>query len=386
MKYIYMRIVLVFIASILLFGCDKSDEGTDVEIIHVKSVSLNKTMLSILSGEIETLAATVLPTNATNKGVIWFSGDDDIATVNSAGVVTAFKVGVTEITVVTEDGQYTATCRVVVTEPTIPVSSVTLNKSTLSLLSNQTEILSATVAPANATEKSVTWTSSDSKVATVNSAGAVTGVKAGTTTITVTTVNGAKKATCDVTVTEPIISVTGISLNKSATTIQQGQAETLKATVIPTNATNKNVMWTSTDDKVATVNSAGTVTAKLLGVVTIMATTVDGAQTAICSVTVIEPIISVTGISLNKSTTVIQLGQTETLIATVMPANATNKNVIWTSSDDKIATVSSTGEVTVKSIGATTITVTTVDGRKTASCQIKVVSGGDLDDFNHGNL
>lgn len=472
MKHNHVRTFLVFIASILLFGCGKSDGDTDEEVIHIMSVSLNETTLSILSGQTETLIATVRPQNATNKNVTWLSSNDKIATVSSTGVITAIKAGETKITVTTEDGKHTAICSVTVTEPTVSVSAITLNQSTLSILSGQTETLLATVAPENATNKSiiwassndkvvtvssigvitaikagearitattvdgakkatcsvtvtdltvsvsgvtlnksalsilsgqtetlsatvaptdatnknVTWTSSNDKAATVSSTGVVTGVKAGVATITAITVDGAKEATCSVTVTDPIISVTGISLNKSTISIQSGKTETLIATVTPADATNKNITWASTDDKIAAVNSTGVVTAKSIGTVTITAATVDGAKKATCSVTVIEPIISVTGISLNKTTTSIQLGKGETLIATVAPANATNKNVTWASSDDKVATVSSTGAVTVKSIGTVTITVTTVDGRKTASCYIKVVSSGDLDDFNPGKL
>ena len=167
-----------------------------------------------------------------------------------------------------------------------------------------------------------------------------------------------------------IKNVTGVSLNKTSTTIEKGKSETLTATVAPSNATNKSVTWSSSNTNVATVSN-GVVTAKSAGTATITVKTADGSKTATCKVTVKNPTVSVTGVSLNKTSTTIETGKSETLTATVTPSNATNKSVTWSSSNTNVATVSN-GVVTAKSVGTATITVKTADGSKTATCTITV--------------
>jgi uncharacterized protein YjdB len=166
--------------------------------VAVTGISLSPSSLTLNVGSSSTITATVSPLNATNTNVTWSSSDATVATVAN-GKITAVKAGTTTITAKTEDGNFTATCAVTVT---VPVTGVTLNKSTLALTVGSNATLTATVAPSNATNQNVTWTSSDASVATVSSAGKVTGIKAGTATITVTTVDGSKTATCTVTVLE----------------------------------------------------------------------------------------------------------------------------------------------------------------------------------------
>lgn len=148
------------------------------------------------------------------------------------------------------------------------------------------ETLTATVTPSNATDKTVTWSSSKTTVATVSSSGVVTAKAVGTATITVTTNDGAKTATCAVTVKAATVFVTGVSLNKSSLSMTVGDTETLTATVTPSNATDKSVTWASSKTSVATVSSNGVVTAKSAGTATITVKTTDGSKTATCSVTV----------------------------------------------------------------------------------------------------
>ena len=170
--------------------------------VPVTGVSLNKTELTLTEGNIETLTATITPDNATNKNVTWSSDTPSVASVNN-GVVTAVAPGTATITVTTEDGSKTATCAVTVKAATVSVTGVTLSQTQASLYSNRTPntlTLTATVAPDDATNKAVTWTSSDSTVATVDQNGVVTAVAPGTATITVTTAHGSFTATCTVTV------------------------------------------------------------------------------------------------------------------------------------------------------------------------------------------
>ena len=176
--------------------------------VHVESVSLNKTQLELAVGGTATLTATVLPENASNKSVTWSSSRTSYATVSSTGVVTAVAPGTSVITATTVDGKKTASCTVTVRQASIQVQSVSLNKTQLDLTVGNTATLTATVLPENASNKSVTWSSSDSGKATVSSTGVVKGISAGSATITVTTVDGGKTASCKVTVAaEPKLSV-----------------------------------------------------------------------------------------------------------------------------------------------------------------------------------
>ena len=174
----------------------------------------------------------------------------------------------------------------------VGVSGITLNKTALNLTIGASESLVATISPSNATNKDVEWTSSNTNVATVDTTGKVTGVSAGSATITVKTKDGSKVATCNVTVKNPVISVTGVTLNKTALNLVTGASESLVATISPSNATNKNVEWTSSNTNVATVDTTGKVTGVSSGSATITVKTKDGAKVATCNVTVKNPVIS----------------------------------------------------------------------------------------------
>lgn len=242
--------------------------------------------------------------------------------------------------------------------------------------------IDADVTPINATNQAVTWTSSNSRVATVTDAGLVTAVSNGVTTITATTQDGGYTATCEVTVELPEdpnipVLVTGVELNASSVDLNQiGDVYQLEADVTPINATNQAVTWESSNPNVATVSDAGLVTAVSNGVTTITATTQDGGYTATCEVRVElmeDPNVPVTGVELNtQRITLSQIGNTYQLEANVTPINATNQAITWASSNPNIATVTDTGLVTAVSEGTATITVTTEDGQKVATCTVTV--------------
>ena len=167
-----------------------------------------------------------------------------------------------------------------------PAASVSLNEKNITLEAGSTYQLTATVLPENATNKNVTWTSSDSNVAIVDTNGLITAIAAGTATITVTTEDGEFTANCSVTVTPKTIYVASVNLNATVITIKEGEAYQLIATVNPVNATNKNVAWTSSDNSIVRVNPNGLVTAISAGTATIITTTEDGGYIATCAVTV----------------------------------------------------------------------------------------------------
>ena len=256
---------------------------------------------------------------------------------------------------------------ITVNNPPVSVTGVTLNKTSLSLNVGSSETLTATVAPSNATNKGVTWSSSNNNVATVSN-GVVKGVGAGTATITVTTSDGGKTATATVKVTAPTISVTGVTLNKSTLNLVIGESSIVVATVAPSNASNKNVTWSSSNNNVATVSN-GTIKGIGAGTATITAKTADGGKTATVKVTVSK--VSVTGVTLNKSSLNLAVGESSTVTATVAPSNASNKSVTWSTSNSNVATVSNG---TIKGVGAGTASITakTADGGKTAYVTVTV--------------
>ncbi len=355
-----------------VYGVDIYLSGTEGDV-SVTGVSLNKSSTTIAQGNNEQLTATVAPSYATNKDVSWSSSNTNVATVSNTGLVTAVSAGSATITVTTDDGGFTATCNVTVTA-VYHVTGVSLSPTALALHPGEQSALTATIAPSNATNKNISWSTSNSSVATVSS-GTVNAVAAGTATITVTTEDGGYTATCSVTVTN--VAVTGVTLNKNSLTLTRLDSETLTATVAPSNATNKNINWTSSNTNVATVSNTGLVTAVSAGTATITATSAESSSIkATCTVTV-NPI-AVSSVSLNKNALSLGVGNSETLTATVSPSNADNTNVTWSTSDSSVATVSN-GTVTGVSEGSATITATSVmDNTKTAECLVTVSAVTDV--------
>ena len=357
----------------------KTDEGAKTATCNVTvvakeipviSISLDQTKIELTEGDELTLTATVKPDNATNKNVSWTSSNESVASVTN-GVVTAIKSGTAIITVKTDDGGKTATCNVTVVAKEIPVTSISLDQTKIELTEGDKFTLTATVKPDDATNKNVSWSSSDPSVATVSN-GVVTAIKAGTAAIIVKTDEGAKSATCSVTVVAKEIPVTSISLDQTVVELTEGDEFTLTAIVKPDNATNKNVSWSSTDPSVATV-SDGVVTAIKAGTATITVTTEDGGKIATCEVVVNKKIISVESIRLNYDKISMMVGEVITIEVVIKPSDATNKTISWSSSNPEIATVDN-GKVIAHKLGTATISVSAEDGNITASCIVSVVN------------
>ena len=251
-------------------------------------------------------------------------------------------------------------------EEDVTPPSIELNESSISLVEGSSKKLTATVTGGSASV--INWSSSDTKVATVTNDGTVTAVSAGEAVIIVKM--GDVTKFCDVTVTEKIISVESVSLNKTSMELSIGDVEQLVAQLNPAEASNKQITWSSNKTEVATVAADGKVTAVAIGEAVITVTTADGNKTAQCEVTV--KTVEVESVTLNKSTMELGVGKEEQLIAQVKPDNAYNKQVTWSSSNTGVATVAVDGKVTAVAIGQAVITVTTEDGNKTATCAVTV--------------
>lgn len=261
-----------------------------------------------------------------------------------------------------------------ITPVSVPATSITLNASSQNLITGESFTLTATVEPAKTTD-TVVWSSSNEAVATVSD-GTVTAAKAGTTEITATA--GNVKATCTVTVSDPVYKVTDIKLTAAPSRrIAAGKKVQLKASIAPSNATDKSVTWTSSNKKVATVNAKGLVTFKKNAggkKVTITATAKDGSK-KFAKITLTCMKGSVKSIKLSGKTTV-KSGKTTKLKAKVSTKNGkANKTVVWSSSNTKLATVDKNGKVkTVKcKKGTVKITAKATDGSgKKATIKIKI--------------
>ena len=336
------------------------------KVVAVTSITFDKTSLSMKVGGTETITATVSPYNATDKTITWSSSDVSVATVADGkvtanvadGKVTAKKPGTATITA--KSGIYTADCTVTIT---VNTESVILDKISLELAVGETAQLTATVKPDDATDKNVIWTSSDESVAKVAD-GKVTAIEAGKATVTAEC--GGKTAECSVTVTVP---VTGVSLDKTSLSLAKGGSAQLSAVVSPSNASNKNIIWSSSDSDIVTVNQSGLIHGIRGGNVTISAQTEDGGFKAHCAVTV--PV-NVTGVTISKTSLSMIQGDTYTLSASIQPSDATNKDLVWSSDDASIATVTSSGMVTAIGGGNTKITVKSSDGGYQDYCNVSV--------------
>ena len=251
-----------------------------VRDVLVTSISIIPQM-SLYLGQTYTLSATISPLNAYSV-VNWTSSNTTIATIDHSGLVTAKKLGTATITATATDGSgVSASCIVNVTG----IENITFNKSKTSIYVGGTETLTATITPGDVINNTLTWTSSDTNVATVDQSGLVTAKKLGTATITATATDGSGvSASCVVTVT----GAESVTLNKEEVSMYIGDTETLTATVYPDGLINKTLSWSSSKTSVATVDQNGLVIARAPGTATIRATATDGSGvSASCVVNVV---------------------------------------------------------------------------------------------------
>lgn len=243
------------------------------------------------------------------------------------------------------------------------VESVALDQKTITLAVGEKGTLKAIIQPENATNKEITWEIDNPDLAKVSDDGTITANAPGTATITATTKDGGKTTICSLQV------IPNVSLDYITLTLNLGGTEILTPTVMPKNAIEGGLVWSSNDESIATVRNDGTVKALAAGSATIVVTALDGGKTASCNLTVVIPVKSVT---LDRTALTLDKGTDRTLKATIHPANATDKSLTWSSSDTSVATVGNDGSVRAIKIGKATISVISDDGEKTAKCTLTV--------------
>ena len=337
----------------------------------VKKITIDAGDKKVAAGSRMELDAICAPDNASITEETWSSKNPNIATVDESGMVTGVKKGTASIVATAADGsKVTGTVMITVTQP---VTSINITQADIPVVVGRTAQAKIQVLPAEANDKTVTWSTSDTSIATVRN-GQITGVKAGICTVTCTSnSNPEVSATATVTVSQLVTKIVNVN-DPSELTLKTGESGQLKWSVQPDDATNKGLTFKSQAPKVATVDANGVVTAVGRGVATITATAQDASKRqGNIKVTVIQP---VTGVSMQRDLYYVQRGGASNVRAVVQPKNANNQKVIWSSADDRIASVRSNGTITglVSGItsGMTTVYAYTDDGGFTASTQIRV--------------
>ena len=347
----------------------KTVESKVTVVVKIDSIELNKASTEINKGESETLKVTINPEDTSeDKTVTWTSSDPTVATVDENGKVTAVGAGNTVITA--QVGTFTKECAVKVN---VPITSVTINEKDKTIAKGESTTLTSTVNPEDTTEdKTITWSSSNESVAKVDQNGVVTAVGAGDATITAKA--GDKTGTVKVTV---IVPITEFKVDKTELEIVKGKSEKLNTTINPSDTTeDKTVTWTSSNDKVATVDADGKVTAISEGEVTITGALKNGKKV---QVQVTVTIIPVEKITLSEKTLDMKRKETTDLKVTYEPTDATEvTDVTYSSSDETVATVDENGKVTALKEGSATITAKMGNLTDTANVTVTEVPLEDI--------
>ena len=327
-------------------------------------VKLDVTELTLDAGDKYIVKYTLDPPDSTDPGLTWTSQNETIATV-ADGTITAVAPGTTTIFVKTKAGNV----EYIFVTVRQSVKGLSLDKDKITIDKGETEKLEAVITPEGATNQKVTWKSSDETVVTISEAGEVTGKKGGVAVVTCTSEDGELEANCIVTVIEI---ATTVKLNKSSYTLGVGKSVKLKATVKSKSTTSKKVKWTSSNTKIAKVDSQGKVTGKKVGKCTITAKATDGSgEYAKCIIKVVR---QTTSVSLNKMYVKMYVGASYKLKATLKPKNVTKKSLSWSSSNSDVVMVGKTGKIMALSVGRATVTVKTNDNsKKKAQCVIDVI-------------
>lgn len=333
--------------------------------VPVKDIKLDKTKNTLNVGEEFRLTHELVPADATNKKVTWESTDPSVATVSDKGDVKAIAGGKATIVVRTEDGGIPATCEVTVLQS---VENIKLNATNISLSVGDSKLLKTTITPATATNN-IIWESDNPSVVSVDEEGEVTAHKTGEPVLITArdTLTGVT-ASCVVKVTQP---ATGLVLSHKSKILYKGNKFTITKQVYPVGTvTNDKVTWSSTNPKVATVNSNGTVTAKAGGTAIVVCKTVDRNIVKMCTVTVKE---YVSKITINRSSLTLKKGKYYTFTKKVYNTTATNKKVVWTTSNSKVVRVYQNGRIKALKKGTAYIRVKARDGSgKYATCKVTV--------------
>jgi len=335
-----------------------------ITVRAVTSITATASITTISTGETATLTATAVYSDGASASADadWASSDSSVATVDTSGTVTGVAAGTATMTA-TYGGRSASVVITVQVGVTVTSISATIPDTTIAV--GDTTTVTATVHYSDGSTGPINlWASSDPSVASVNTAGVVTGVAVGTATITAS--YGDQSASILVTVLPEPVTVASITASTSATTITVGETATVTATIVYSDgSTGPFNLWTSSNPSVATVIPAGTVTGVAVGTATMTAT--YGGQSASVVITVVAAPVTVTGVSVSASATTITIGETATLTASAVYSDGTSASAdaTWESSNPSVASVNTTGTVTGVAAGTASVTAT-YEGQSTS--------------------
>lgn len=341
--------------------------------VYPKSINISNNDITLKVGSTISVVATVLPSDA-NQSLSWTSSNSRVAIVDSNGLITAISPG-TAIIVAKTVNDITANIKVTVGDYSVKLKSISVNTNYLVMPLGKTMQLSVLYNPKTASNKTITWKSSNSKVVIVNSSGYIKAVGPGTAIIKATSADGGytDTATIEVTGSGTLISASAIVFKESSYSVGINGTISLNPIITPNNTTFKAIKFTSSDASIATVDENGLVKGLKEGTVNITATLTHNNLKATTKVVV--KYIPVTSIKLNnvQAEATIKKGETLSISAEILPSNASNKNISFTSSDSNIAKVDSNGIITGISTGRTTIIAKSSDGAS-ASLVVNIVN------------
>src|SRR6218665_2548209 len=359
------NLLFVLIALLFISSCKK-----DPVEQKVTSITLAPPSPRVVVGGKQQLEITVLPADAANKEVTWSSNDENKATVDETGLVTGAGEGTAIITAAAKDGS-NVKGTVTITITPIKVTSIVITPSSPRVAVGDKRQLKADILPADATNKELTWSSSDESKATVDAAGSVTGAGEGTAIITAAAKDGSNvKETVTITIAAAA-KATSIVVTPSSPNVAVGLTQRLTATVSPADA-SKEVTWSSSNESKATVDAAGLVTGIDMGTAVITAAAKDGSD--VKGTVTVNITVRATSVAIMPADPSVGIRGNLTLTAAVLPAEAAQA-VRWTSSDPGKATIDAvSGVATGIALGTTVITATAADGSGIAGTVTLTVS------------
>lgn len=355
-----LHLLTITLSIFLLHGCTNYEEP-------IQEIVLNETVLSLKVDETHSFFVLIIPSHLEAPPFFWKTSDSEVISIDNNGLAKALSLGEATITVHNAEHSLQSSCRITV--KATQASEITLDKVNLALIIDEEYELKYELHPQGTTYKEVTWTSANTDIATVNSNGKVKAIGVGTTTITIFNHDKTVNASCTVNVGP--IEATEITLNMDNVELFVGDFTDLKYSIKPEKTTNKEVKWSSANSDIATVNAVGKVEAVGVGETTITVKANDKTFDT-CKIKV-NPI-RATKITLNVSALTMNMNETNTLSVNFTPTNTTNKKIIWTSTDESIASVSDTGMITAIKEGTIIIRAKSEDGSLTAYCTVKVVA------------
>ncbi len=389
LDWIIKIVLIVIIIFLLIHNCclikknkEYENSGGNIDIIEIgcddnkckpipkeiESIAFDDNKVSIKKGDSLKLIVSINPVELSSSKLTWKSSDDSIVTVDEFGIIKGIKNGKAIITVTTPNGK-TATCTVEVVNDSVNVKKINLTVPKNTITVGSVTQVKAKVEPSNATNRELVWTSSDPSVATVDSNGIVKGIKNGVVTITAKTKDGKVVASIKLTVKVPEPVVENIKFSQDNISIKKDDTLGLTVIVTPSELSSSKLTWKSSNESIVTVDESGKIKGISVGTATITVTSANG-KTATCKVNVTEEAIEVQEIVLTPLEKTIGNGRTTQVIADILPENATNRELVWTSSDPSVATVDANGVVKGIRNGIVTITAKTKDGRVVASTKI----------------